>query len=197
MLKAILYSALLVGCVTAAGGPRQATTSTSVVHRLFLEDQKDREGPAASLAWDKIAPRDQARREKVHGLLAAGDLTSAEDFHDAAYIYQHGQDPKDYLMAHLLAMMAVQKGDKSSLWISAATLDRYLRAVQQPQIFGTQYGSVNNGPYTQEPYDQVLIPDALRLAFCVPELEQQRKNVVEFNAGKYPEEKLVPPGCSR
>jgi hypothetical protein len=195
-MKKLVYVLLLATCVTAITAMRQAETSTSEVHHLFLEDQKDREGPAASLQWEKIHPRDRARRERVHELLAADGLKTAEDFHDAAYIYQHGEASSDYLLAHLLAMVAVQKGDKTSLWISAATLDRYLKSVSQPQVFGTQYSS-NGGPYTQDPYDRTLIPDPLRVVFCVPGLEQQQKNIVQFNAGKYPEEGLTPPGCSR
>jgi hypothetical protein len=47
-------------------------------------------------------------------LLESGKLETAEDFHDAAFIYQHGQKPDDYLLAHVLAMVAVQKGDAKS-----------------------------------------------------------------------------------
>jgi hypothetical protein len=193
----ILYCVVLSAYATVFVGMYQARTSSSEVHRLFLEDQKDREGPIASLDWEKISPRDQSRRQRVHEILAAGGLKTAQDFHDAAYIYQHGEDASDFLFAHILGMMAVQKGDRSSLWISAATLDRYLKSVQQSQVFGTQYNSINNGPYTQDPYNRILIPDALRLAFCVPDLEQQQKNIAEFNAGKYPEAGLAPAGCTR
>lgn len=196
-MKKILYCVFLSGCIAILVSARQATTSSSEVHRLFLDDQRDREGSLTSPDWKTIWPRDQSRRQRVHEILAAGGLITAQDFHDAAYIYQHGQGSSDFLLAHILAMMAVQKGDQTSLWISAATLDRYLESVQQSQVFGTQYSSVNNGPYTQDPYDRTLIPDALRLAFCVPGQEQQQKNIAEFNAGRYPEKGLAPLGCTR
>jgi hypothetical protein len=32
--------------------------------------------------------------------------------------------------------------------------------------------------------------------YCVPGIEQQKKNVAEFDAGRYPE-KIIPVGCSR
>ncbi len=52
---------------------------------------------------------------------------------------QHGDAADDYLLAHILAVEAIVKGDASSKWISAATLDRYLQAIGKSQIFGTQY----------------------------------------------------------
>jgi hypothetical protein len=36
-------------------------------------------------------------------------------------------------------MVAVAKGHPNSRWIAAATLDRYLMAAGQSQVFGTQY----------------------------------------------------------
>lgn len=167
------------------------------VHQLYLEDQRDRGvGAGTSLPWDQIEPHDKARRVRVHELLQSGQLKTADDFHDAAFIYQHGQQPEEYLLAHVLATVAVQKGDSRSLWISAATLDRYLQKISQPQVFGTQYTNQGDSPYTQEPYSRDLIPDQLRLLYCVPGIEQQRRNVTEFNAGKYPDG-ILPPGCTR
>jgi hypothetical protein len=166
------------------------------VHQLFLDDQKDRGEGAEQLPWDKIAARDLERRSQVHRLLESGSLKTAEDFHDAAFIYQHGQSPDDYLLSHVLGTVAVAKGDATSLWISAASLDRYLQSINRPQIFGTQYHSSNNSPTTQDPYDTNLVPDKLRAALCVPSLEQQQKNIGELNAGRYPDT-MIPKGCSR
>jgi hypothetical protein len=49
---------------------------------------------------------------------------------------------------------------------------------------------------TQQPYDEKLMPDALRLDFCVPSQAQQELNLKEFEAGKYPKG-ILPPGCTR
>jgi hypothetical protein len=59
--------------------------------------------------------------------------------HELIPVFQHGRDADDYLLAHILAVQAVVKGDASSKWIAAATLDRYLQAIGHPQVFGTQY----------------------------------------------------------
>jgi hypothetical protein len=141
------------------------------VHQLFLDDQKDRGEGADQLPWDKIAARDVERRSQVRKLLESGTLKTAEDFHDAAFIYQHGQTPDDYLLAHVLGTVAVAKGDASSLWISAASLDRYLQAMNQPQVFGTQYRSINNSSTTQ-----TLTQGISFLTICAPFIACRRSN---------------------
>jgi hypothetical protein len=129
-------------------------------------------------------------------IIGKGRAEISRSFHDAAFIYQHGQRAEDYLLAHLLAMVAVQKGDARSRWISASTLDRYLQTIGQPQIFGTQYVSKGDSPMTQELYNRTLLPDQFRNTFCVPSIAQQEKNLAQFAAGKYPAE-IIPPGCTR
>jgi hypothetical protein len=196
MKKILCFSlfALAAALVITSG---QTAPPSAEAHRIYIEDQKDRGvGSEHSLPSEQLEARDALRRARIHELLAAGSLETAEDFHDAAFIYQHGQTSADYLLAHVLATTAVSKGDARSLWISSATLDRYLNSIGQPQIFGTQYHSKNDDPYTQEPYDRLLIPDQLRLIFCVPGTDQQRKNLAEFNGGKYPAG-IIPQGCNR
>jgi hypothetical protein len=162
-----------------------------------------------------LQKHDEDRRQRVRELLSAGQVTTAQDFHDAAFIFQHGQKPDDYLLAHVLAVEAVVKGDDSSKWISAATLDRYLQAIGQSQVFGTQYvgrdfafiSKHRNDPeaikshprepgMSQEPYDDTLLPDALRQDFCVPSRAQQNVNLKKFEAGVY-STGILPPGCTR
>jgi hypothetical protein len=210
----------------------QSTSRTAIpaMRQLYVQDQRDRgvlltdtgmtPPPSAKadapehLSTQQISARDAARRLRVRQLLDAGELQSAQDFHDAAFIFQHGQESKDYLLAHILAIEAVVRGDGSSKWISAATLDRYLQAIGQPQVFGTQYSdrdfaflSQHKGDaaaiaahkhedgMTQQPYDEHLMPDPIRLSFCVPTRSQQRKNLKDFEAGGYPKS-ILPPGCT-
>jgi len=220
----ILRSILIVCstiCFAVVSPAQQAPVKTSSaasapcrIHQLFLEDQADRSGGKISDGVN-VNQRDAARRAEVKELLAAGKVKTAGDFHDAAYIYQHGIEASDYLLAHILAIEAVVKGDDSSKWISAATLDRYLQAIGQRQVYGTQYldrrvadsQARKNDPQapqpdpnvhgmTQEPFDRILIPDALRQSFCVPGLEQQALNLREFEAGGYPDG-IIPKGCTR
>jgi hypothetical protein len=99
-------------------------------------------------------------------------------FQRAAYVFQHGDTPDDYLLAHTLAMVAVARGQSGAVWIASATLDRYLNSIHQPQIYGTQFRTKPNEPATQEPYNRTLISDALRRQLRVPSQavqEEQRK----------------------
>jgi hypothetical protein len=195
-MKAAIRCSLLAASVVVGASNQQSRTVSSEVHQLYIEDQKERGVGGESLPWDKIEPRDRARRTRIHELLSTGALQTAEDFHDAAFIYQHAQIADDYLLGHVLATVAVQKGDAKSLWISAATFDRYLNSIGQSQVFGTQYQSKDDSPVSQEPYNRMLIPVQLRAVFCVPSVEQQRKNLDDFKAGKYPAG-ILPPGCVR
>src|SRR4051812_33651503 len=112
-------------------------------------------------------------REQVQQLLRTGKIQSAKDYYYAAFIFQHGQKPSEYLYAHVLAVTAVNKGLHTAIWLSAATLDRYLQSVQRPQIFGTQYGFGSRDD--QEPYDREMLSDALRTIWCVaPQLKQSQ-----------------------
>jgi hypothetical protein len=116
-------------------------------------------------------------------LLAQGRVKTADDFYHAAFILQHGTKPADYLLAHSLALAAAARGKTEAQWIAAATLDRYLMAIGQPQIYGTQYvrdaraGAAAG--LTMDPYDRTLVPDTLRTALGVPTLAEQQARLAK------------------
>ena len=100
------------------------------------------------------------------------------------------------------------KGDEKSKFLAAATLDRYLQFINKPQVFGTQYapltpvqpgniGVFKGRTWTHMPFDEQILPDAVRHDYCVPDLEQQKKNLATLNAGSYPGDALVAAGCKR
>ena len=150
--------------------------------QLFNEDQAARSGPGP-IDWSKIAPEDVRRRRQAKALLDAGRLASADDFYHAAFVFQHGDKPEDFLMAHTLAMIAAARGKPSATWIASATLDRYLQSIGQPQIYGTQFKT--GGPEaTQEPYDRALVSDALRSVLGVPPLVEQEKTRQEYSRSR-------------
>jgi hypothetical protein len=227
-LALLAAASISVVCVQAN---QQEGSAIRLMRQLYVQDQRDRgvllsdagdalpaavaSNPPVSLPDAELNKNDAARRNKVRELLRAGQVTTAQDFHDAAFIFQHGEMPEDYLFAHILAVEAVVKGDSRSKWISAATLDRYLQAIGQAQVFGTQYSDRDfafvirhkDNPaamkahrhedgMTQQPYDDALMPDVLRLDFCVPSRAQQKVNLKEFEAGRYPSG-ILPPGCTR
>lgn len=147
--------------------------------RIFTADQADRSKTDAD--WRAVNEADALRRQRTEALLDAGQLNSGDDFYHAAFIFQHGDKANDYLKAHILATIAAARGKPAAVWIAAATLDRYLQAIGQPQVLGTQFTIPNNAPATQEPYNRTLVSDALRKALRVPPLAEQEKRRVEYS----------------
>lgn len=152
------------------------TLSNAEMAAIFEEDQSDRQGEPSTYssdAWAAIARSDAGRRQRVRALIDRQELHTPEDFRKAAFIFQHGDGPRDYLLAHTLALVAISKGDASASWIAAATLDRYLQAVGQSQIYGTQFLTPGDTLPTQEPYDRPLVTDEIRRELGVPRLQAQ------------------------
>lgn len=149
---------------------------------IFDEDQRVRtSGP---VDWQAVNGTDAARRVRVHQLLAAGALHTGSDFYEAAMVFQHGDSPPDYLLAHTLAMIAMSKGNAAGAWIAAATLDRYLQKSGQKQIFGTQFLTDPAMNWTQEPYDRRFLSDELREQLGVPPQALQAEQLKTYQAGK-------------
>lgn len=175
--------ALFVGLTTVISRPALAVSRSPEMRlradnaqmtSLFASDQSDREN-LDKIDWNAVSTRDEEHRVRTKALLASGKLHSANDYYHAAFIFQHGQQPDDYLLAHTLAVVAASLGRKDATWIAAATLDRYLMSVGQKQIYGTQFLTPQGKPVTQEPYDRTLISDALRSALGVPSVGEQEK----------------------
>jgi hypothetical protein len=155
--------------------------SNPEMRAIFDADQKDRQGDLSKVDWSVVAKADADRREATRKLLADGKLHTGGDFERAAFVFQHGDKPDDYLLAHTLAVVAVSHGESSAVWIAAATLDRYLNSIHQPQIYGTQFFPKENGPTTQEPYNRELISDALRRQLGVPSLAAQEEQKKKYD----------------
>lgn len=148
-------------------------TTNEEMTALFRADQAARSGSA--IDWSIVAREDAVRRARTRALLEAGELRSGTDFFHAAFIFQHGDGPEDYLLAHTLAVVAAARGRSDAAWIAAATLDRYLMGIGRPQVYGTQFS--NRGSWTQDPYDRTLVSDALRAALGVPAQAQQAEQL--------------------
>ena len=170
---------------TASSAPDDALTNPEMT-RIFEADQAIRSGPIAGLNFRAMAKADGDRRAKVREMLARGDLRSAADLLHASTVFQHGDKPSDYLLAHSLALVALKKGSAEAAWMAAATLDRYLQAIGQPQIYGTQFKTPYSGPVTQDPYDRGVISDDLRRLLGVPGQKGQEAQRAEFEAAGRP-----------
>jgi hypothetical protein len=176
----LAIAAPALSAVPSVSGHTRSAPDNADMKAIYDADQSARAGD--NVDWKLVAPQDVKRREQTNALLAAGALHTGRDYRYAAFIYQHGDLPDDYLLAHTLAMVAMSKGDHDAVWIATATLDRYLQTVKQKQIYGTQFSMSYKppSPTTQEPYDRRLIPDALRVELHVPTLAAQERQRAEM-----------------
>jgi hypothetical protein len=213
----VLMQGSCIHAQTAASEQSQFKVEPSI-HQMYLADESEvpasNPGGISPITGKEYNVREEARRRRIRAMLTKGEVRTGEDFRDASFIFQHSENPDDYLLAHILAVESVIKGDDTSKWIAAATLDRYLQSINKPQVFGTQYpldpnaaaqlraepANSHAGRFkgrTQSPFNDQLMPDALRHDFCVPDLAQQKKNLATLNAGAYPGQAMVAPGCKR
>jgi hypothetical protein len=159
----------------------EAAESLSPIQEIYEADQKARQSQPASMAdANLLLQGDRIRRQEARRLLDQGLLQTGTDFEKAAVILQHGSEPTDYLLAHVLAIVAVARGDSNAVWITAATLDRYLDSVKRPQVFGTQFHRHTAESWTQEPYDRNLVPDSLLTQLGIPAKSAQHKHLLDL-----------------
>lgn len=187
---AAAVSALVLGFAAPAFAQEASTQEASAqdnaeMAAIFAADQAIRQVAPEKFRdrafVDEMLAADAARRVQTRALLDAGALRTGKDYRAAAFVFQHGSTPEDYLLAHTLAVAATARGADGS-WIAAATLDRYLQMTGKPQIYGTQTRKTNDAPATLEPYDRALVPDSLRTALAVPPQAEQDARVAAVNA---------------
>jgi len=132
MTRRILSLILTVPLVVAAVFPcnSRAQTPGKEIHRLFLEDQRDRKHDLQAMSeeqqgtwWAGVRQRDSQRRTRTLELLHENLLSTGQDFEEAAFVFQHGETDH-YLFARVFATVALSKGRRNARWIAPATLDR-------------------------------------------------------------------------
>jgi hypothetical protein len=164
----------------AATSAERATAISAELLIMYQEDQGDRSG---NIDWSQVAPRDEARRQRVQEILAAGEIVTAEDHYHAAMVLQHGRAPEDFKLAHELALRASELDPEldSARWLAAAAMDRYLHNIGEPQIYGTQFRKVG-GKWTLEPIDETAVTDEERAKWGVPPLATAKARVEKMNS---------------
>jgi hypothetical protein len=100
---------------------------------------------ADRIDWAEVGKRDQERCQTVRKLLAGGKIQTGTDYYFSALVCQHSGEDTGFLLAHMLAVTAVAKGNAAAKWLAAATMDRYLQTLNQPQVFGTQFHQNDGG----------------------------------------------------
>ncbi len=141
------------------------------LEELYAGDQKDRETVLSTAAQvENLRTRDLARRKEVFEMMSQGEVNTVNDLYRAAVILLHGAEPKEFLAAHRLAVMASVNGHKPARWLSAASLDRFLMSIGLPQTYGTQFEhNADDGRYQLRlPIDDATLLHFEKRFFNVP-----------------------------
>lgn len=172
---------VLISMLTVTAFGQTASSDNAQLTKLFTIDQSARQGK--NIDWAKLNLQDAERRKEVHRMLENGEVRTANDYFHAALVYQHGQTSNDYLLAHVLAVNSISFGGKNARWLASATLDRYLRSLSKPQIYGTQFMSDPKNAWMQQTMDTSLITDSMRANQCVISIEEQKKLLQKIDHG--------------
>lgn len=152
-------------------GEDESPEITARLKQLFEADQAARQTQA--IDWERVAREDTNRRFEVLDYLTHGQLTFPESLYYAAFIFQHGNCSDHFQLAHQLAERALDLGYDKAHWIYAATLDRYLLSIGQPQKYGTQFLAQADGRLILQPCDPTTTDE-----------ERQRYNVSPLSNSK-------------
>ena len=160
--------------------------SNEELARIFDEDQTDRQNKLYKTDLRGFMLRDSLRLLRVTELLDAGKITSADDYLNAAFIFQHGRDSTAHWKAFELSSKAVTLGctKPAAKWLTAASFDRYLLSTGSPQWYGTQFQIKPDGQWILRPIDSTAVTDSQRVALGVPTLSETLKSLTERNMKK-------------
>lgn len=180
----IAGAAALAGCAGSQDAPKPQPAATgspadnTELRMLCEADQVDRQN-MTDADWHEVSKRDVAREARVREMLAEGTVNTGADYYHAALICQHSMDVEGIQLAHELSMISAALGDKRGRWLMAASYDRLLNRLDQPQRFGTQYRQKGNEPMSLGEISPG-VTDAMRKAINVPTLEEAKAREEEM-----------------
>jgi hypothetical protein len=138
---------------------------------LYAADQKDREKVYSAVAdIEALKLRDAERRRELVEMIGQGAVNTSNDMYHGAVLFLHGTEPKEFLSAHRLAVMAAINGHRPARWLAAATLDRFLMSIGLPQTYGTQFehNEEDNRYQLRLPIDDTTVLHFEKRFFGVP-----------------------------
>ncbi len=141
------------------------------LEELYAADQKDREKVYSSSAdIEALKLRDAERRRELVAMIGQGGVNTSNDLYHAAVLFLHGAEPKEFLSAHRLSVMASINGHRPARWLAAATLDRFLMSLGLPQTYGTQFehSEEDNRYQLRLPIDDATVLHFEKRFFGVP-----------------------------
>jgi len=155
--------------------------------KLEAADQADRDPGLAKIDWNIVSKRDASRRQEVLQVLASGQIKTADDYLDAAIIFQHGDTVQDIQMAYSFASIACQLNptSRNAMQLKADAWDRIMIKSGKPQWYGTQFErSKTTGKLVMFPTDPDAVSDLTRKAMGLPTLAETQAMIAKANMGK-------------
>ncbi|MCL7987130.1 hypothetical protein M8998_04145 [Sphingobacterium sp. lm-10] len=172
------FSTLLLLIAVCSTSANAQTADNEEILMMYQADQASRLSPDTD--WTLLAKQDSLRRIRAYELIDSGLLTTGNDYHHAAMIFQHGLDSVDYGKAVDLMRKALELDSTINKWLLAAAIDRELMSKEQPQIFGTQYRREGDRMVRYK-IDTTQISPEERAAHGVRSLAEQLVVEREFN----------------
>jgi hypothetical protein len=151
---------------------------------IYENDQSDRD--TDNIDWGIITKKDRLREKRIYELLDSNKIHTSLDYHNAAMVFQHGEDSIAYGMAVKLMRKSLELDSTANKWLLAAAIDRDLLSRNKPQIYGTQFLKMNGEPWELRDIDTTIITDAERIEYGVETLAQQRAKVIKMNSEDLP-----------
>jgi hypothetical protein len=148
--------------------------------KMFDEDQNARK--VEKIDWTKVSKDDERRRARVEEMIAQGLVKTSKDYFYTAMFYQHGNDSVCFKKAWEYSKKAVSldPNNKSALWLTVASYDRYLLCIGKPQIYGTQFLTLNNKLYLRT-FDSTKVTDKERTYYGTRTIKEIRDYLTKQN----------------
>lgn len=150
---------------------------------MFAADQAARQPAQGEVDWATVNKEDAERRSGVMSILESGGIKTAQDYYHAAMIFQHGDSAEDIRLSHAFATIssALGGGTSAANWLKAASWDRLMLNLEQPQWYGTQYVRDEAGRWLLYRVHPDAVTDEQRAAWSVPSLEESRSRTAVMN----------------
>jgi hypothetical protein len=174
-MKLRILFAVLAFPVFSALAADIATNET--LREIKRKDQSDRMGSVGAIDWSVVSVADKKRRTEVAQIMARGEVRTAEDFYNAAMVFQHGESIDDIRLAYSLASIsaALDPANKQARWLTAAAWDRIMMRAGQPQWYGTQFTKpIGAQKFELYKIDESAVTDEERARLGVPPLSEAK-----------------------
>jgi len=158
-----------------------ACTSSTSLKGMYSDSRSDAQLGDSPDDMLEAALARRERVERVHVLLAEGQVVTDEDKLRAAALLLDSNFPEDLDLATDLALEVAEAGDERGFPLAGEAIDRGRMLRGLPQKYGTQYvWSPISEKWTLYPWDE-LTTDAERAAMGLPSLPSAVARVGQLN----------------